>query len=159
MQLSRDYAVTRRITLKLYIPLNSKSLNPALHISPPSSVGRALGLKSKGRWFEPAVNHYFSSNDVRHLGLYSWRPAVRMTEAWRIKKGILVWDRILIFSLFVGCLYRKGPALRSLPYHFVPRAPVCAVSSRVYLFAYCLDPYDTMHITRSRHLSLIAALR
>ena len=38
--------------------LYSKSLNPTLHISPPSSVGNALGVKSKGRWFEPAVNHY-----------------------------------------------------------------------------------------------------
>ena len=50
MQLSRDNAVTRRITLKLhvYITLYSKSLNPTLHISPTSSVGSALGLKSKG---------------------------------------------------------------------------------------------------------------
>ena len=53
MQLSRDYAVTRRITLKLYITLYSKGLNPTLHISPPNSVGSALGLKSNGRWFEP----------------------------------------------------------------------------------------------------------
>ena len=66
MQLSRDYALTRRITLKLYITLYSKSLNPTLHtfISPPSSVGSALALKSKGRWFEPRMNHYFSSNNV-----------------------------------------------------------------------------------------------
>ena len=42
MQLSRDYAVTRRITLKLYITMYSKRLNPNLHISPPSSVGSAL---------------------------------------------------------------------------------------------------------------------
>ena len=34
-----------------------------------------------------------------------------MNEAWRIKKGILVSDKILIFSLFVGCFYHKGPAL------------------------------------------------
>ena len=27
----------------------------------------ALDLKSKGRWFEPAVNHNFSSNYVRLL--------------------------------------------------------------------------------------------
>ena len=67
MQLSRDYAVTRRITLKLYITLYSKRLNPTLHISPPSSVGSALGLKSKGRWFEPRVNHYFSFSKVRLL--------------------------------------------------------------------------------------------
>ena len=59
MQLSRDYAVTRRITLKLCITLYSKSLNPTLHINPLSSVGSALGLKYKGRWFEPAVNHNF----------------------------------------------------------------------------------------------------
>ena len=37
----------------------SKSLNPTLHISPPSSVGSVLGLKSKGRSFEPALNHFF----------------------------------------------------------------------------------------------------
>ena len=34
-----------------------------------------------------------------------------MNEAWRIKKGILVSDKILIFSLFVGCFYHKGLAL------------------------------------------------
>ena len=44
--------------------VHSKSLNPTLHISPPSLVGNALGLLSKGCWFEPAVNHYFSSNNV-----------------------------------------------------------------------------------------------
>ena len=43
------------------------SFNPTLHISPPSSVGSVLCLKSKGRWFEPRVNHYFSSNNVRLL--------------------------------------------------------------------------------------------
>ena len=46
---------------------NSEILNPTLHISPPSSVGSALGLNSKARPFEPAVNHYFSSNHVRLL--------------------------------------------------------------------------------------------
>ena len=35
--------------------------------------------------------------------------------------------------------------------HCVPRAPVCEVLSRLYLFAYCLDPYNTMHFTRFRH--------
>ena len=49
------------------IILCSKSLNPTLHISRPSSVGSALGLKSKGHWFEPAVNHYFSSKNIRLL--------------------------------------------------------------------------------------------
>ena len=34
-----------------------------------------------------------------------------MTEAWRIKQSILVWDKILILSLLVGCFYRKGPVL------------------------------------------------
>ena len=49
-----------------------------------------------------------------HSHLYRWRPTIRMNEAWRIKWGILVSDKILIFSLFVGCFYRKGPALSSL---------------------------------------------
>ena len=48
-----------------------------------------------------------------HLGLHRRRPTIRMTEAWGIKWGILVWDTILIFSLFVGCFYHKGPALIS----------------------------------------------
>ena len=67
MQPSRDYAVTRRIPLKLYIILYNKISNPTLHISPTSSVGSALGLESKGRWFEPAMNRFFSSNNVRLL--------------------------------------------------------------------------------------------
>ena len=65
----------------------SKSLNLTLHISPPSSVGSALGLKSKGRSFEPAVNHYFFFQPCSLVGtrLYTWRPAIWMTDAWRIK--------------------------------------------------------------------------
>ena len=35
--------------------------------------------------------------------------------------------------------------------HFVPRAPVREVSSRVYLSTYCLNRYNTMHFTRFRH--------
>ena len=37
--------------------------------------------------------------------------------------------------------------------HCVPRAPVCEVSSRPYLFAYCLNiyRYHTMHFVRFRH--------
>ena len=35
--------------------------------------------------------------------------------------------------------------------HCVPRAPVCEVSSRPYLFTYCLNIYYTMQIVRFRH--------
>ena len=35
--------------------------------------------------------------------------------------------------------------------HCVPRVPVCEVYSRLYLFAYCLNPYKTMHFTRFSH--------
>ena len=62
----------------------SKSLNPTLHISPPSSVGNALVLKFKGRSFEPAVNHYFSSNHVRLLA-HVFTGEYMQSEAWRIK--------------------------------------------------------------------------
>ena len=57
--------IQQRLTLLLYIALFSKSLNPTQYISPPGSVGSALGLKSKGRSFDPAVNH--TSNNVRLL--------------------------------------------------------------------------------------------
>ena len=46
--------------------------------------------------------------------LYRWRLTIRMNEAWRIKQGILVSDKIVIFSLFVGCFYHKGPALNQI---------------------------------------------
>ena len=48
-----------------------------------------------------------------HSHLYRWRPTIIMNEVWRIKWGILVSHKILIFSLFVGCFYHKGPALMS----------------------------------------------
>ena len=35
--------------------------------------------------------------------------------------------------------------------HCVQRAPVCEVSSRPYLFAYCLNTYKTIHYVRFRH--------
>ena len=35
--------------------------------------------------------------------------------------------------------------------HCVPRAPVCEVSLRPYLFTYCLNTYNTMHFTKFRH--------
>ena len=41
-----------------------------------------------------------------------------MNEVWRIKQSIVVSDKILIFSLFVGCLYRKGPALMTGVFFF-----------------------------------------
>ena len=48
--------------------------------------------------------------DIR---LYSWRPTIGMTEAWRIKQRILFSGKILIFCFFVGCLCRYGQALMS----------------------------------------------
>ena len=42
--------------------------------------------------------------------------------------------------------------------HCVQRVSVCAVLSHVYLFAYCLNPNNTRHFTRFRHLSLNVAL-
>ena len=116
MQLSRDYAVTRRITLKLYITLYSKSLNPTLYISPPSSVGSVLGLKSKSRWFEPRVNHYFSSSNVRLLASRSLQVKTNSQNEWSVTNQIGytgLRHGILVFSLFVGCFYRKGPALNA----------------------------------------------
>ena len=43
--------------------------------------------------------------------------------------------------------------------YFVQRAPVCAVLSGLFLFAYCLNPYKTMHFTQFCQLSLNATLR
>ena len=34
--------------------------------------------------------------------------------------------------------------------HCVPRTPLCEVSTGLYLFAYCLNPQNTMHFTKFR---------
>ena len=49
-----------------------------------SSVGSALGLKSKGRWFEPRVNHYFSSSNVRLLGSRSLQVKTNSQNEWSV---------------------------------------------------------------------------
>ena len=45
----------------------SNCLNPTSNIFRGSAVGSALDFESKGCWFEPAVRHYFSSNNVSLL--------------------------------------------------------------------------------------------
>ena len=55
MQLSREYAVTRRITLKLYITMYSKRLNPTLHISLAQSGARIYvftGEDQQSEWLK-----------------------------------------------------------------------------------------------------------
>ena len=91
----------------------SKTLNPSQQISRGSSVGSAIDLESKGCWFEPMTPLFFFQQCSPVGNLYRWRSTIRMNEAWRIKWDILVSDKILIFSLFVGCIYHKGPALNS----------------------------------------------
>ena len=49
----------------------NKVLYPTLHICRHGSVGKAIGLYSKGCWFAPTVRHYFSSNNVRLLAYTS----------------------------------------------------------------------------------------
>ena len=41
---------------------------------------------------------------------YSWRPTIRMTESWRIKKSILVWEKDLIIRCCLSCLNNLSPA-------------------------------------------------
>ena len=65
-----------------------QSLNPTRHISSPRSDGSALGLKSKGRWFEPAVNHYFSSSNVRLLVSRSLQVETNSQNDWSVKNEI-----------------------------------------------------------------------
>ena len=58
-----DTATYNIVAINSNIHLYSKSLNP----TPPSSFGNVFDLECKGRWFEPAVNQYFSSNNIRLL--------------------------------------------------------------------------------------------
>ena len=75
-----------------------------------------------------------------HSHIYRWRPKIRMNEAWRIKYGILVSDKILIFSLFVGCFYHKGPALRSVAVYITIKIVCSAIYFVVWpFFSYSLS--------------------
>ena len=50
----------------------------------------------------------------QQCSIYRWRPAIGMTEVRRIQYSKLVSDKILILSLFIGCFYHKGLALRKV---------------------------------------------
>ena len=92
-------------TIALYI----KSLNLAPHISRRSSVGSALDLKSKGCRFEPIVCRYFSSNNVRLLAYTSLQVKTHNQNEWSVTNQIEYTG--FRQDSFVGCFYRKGPAL------------------------------------------------
>ena len=113
MQLVYRTVLQWGVTLKLYKALYSQSLNPTPHISRRSSVGSALGLESKVCWFEPTVRHYFSSNNVRQLAYTSLHVKIHNQNEWSVTNQIEYtgFRQNLIFSLFVSCFYRKGPAL------------------------------------------------
>ena len=84
---------------------DATALYPALHIERRSSIS----WKSERSEIQRLLvqSHWFFFQEFTFVGIIftgeDW--------SWRIKQGILVWDEILIFSLFEGCLYRKGPAL------------------------------------------------
>ena len=61
-----------------------QKFNPTLHISPPSAIGSAIGLKSKGRWFESRVNHYFSSSNFRLLASRSLQVKTNSQNDWSV---------------------------------------------------------------------------
>ena len=64
--------------------LYGKSLNTTSHISRRRLVGSALGLESKGCWFEPTVRHYFSSNNVRPLAYTSLQVKIDNQNEWSV---------------------------------------------------------------------------
>ena len=72
----------------IYNTVQQKFKNSTLHISPPSSVGSALGLKFKGRWFEPRVYHYFSSRNVRLLASRSLQVKTNRHFDWSVTNQI-----------------------------------------------------------------------
>ena len=80
----------RRVTLWVTIAMYSlnKNLNPTLHISRRSSVGSALGLKSKDCWFEPTVRHHFSSSNVRLLAYVSLQVKTNNQNEWIVTNQI-----------------------------------------------------------------------
>ena len=72
----------------------------------------------------------------------------------------LFWNFLLVRLLpFSVTNFEMELHLFQLQTHCVPRAPVCEVWSRPYLFAYCLNTYKTMHYVRFRPLNLNVALR
>ena len=81
-----QWRVVLWVTIALY-SIN-KNVNPTLHISRRSSVGSALGLKSKGCWFEPTVRNYFSSSKVRLFSCASLQVKTNNQNEWRVTNQI-----------------------------------------------------------------------
>ena len=137
--------------------LYSAKLNTALRICWHRSVGRALGRWSKDFWFEPAVSHYFSSKNVCLLAYVftDGDPQLEwLFKACRFKWSILVWDKILIFSVLVSCWSRKSPALtklapKGLGSGFEPDF-VTTISKIGHLLFRSQILYDRIHIQRSQ---------
>ena len=76
--------------------------------------------------------------------------SVMCDDIWRVHDNFLIMLSDYILMSFHTVRHYT---------HCVPRAPVCEVWSRPYLFAYCLNTYKTMHCAQFRPLNLNAALR
>ena len=79
---------------------------------------------------------FFQQCSLLWIRLHGWRLTSRKTVVWRIKQSILVWDKILIISLFVYCFYRN----RNLPY--LERTEISQLLSELLLLCkrLALDP-------------------
>ena len=89
--------------------------------SPPSTVGNALGLKSEGPWFEPAVNHYCSSNNVCLLAHVFTGEDPQSKWLKRDESNMYTGFRQDSYREYICRLfYHKGPALTPVCYISVP---------------------------------------
>ena len=108
----------------IYIALYSKSLNPTLHISRRSSVGGAIGLQSKGCWFEPTLLNYLSSNNVRLLVYTSLQVKTHNQNEWSVTNqiGYTGFRRDSYLKFIWRLFYRKGPALSIMVYQTIRKS-------------------------------------
>ena len=90
----------------------------------------------------------FQAGDIKSE---SW--SINMYDRSLYSWNIWTWRNIKINNKTITIQIKPLWILNILLLPNVQRAPVCEVSSRLYLFVYCLNPYNTMHFTRFRHRS------
>ena len=76
-------------------------------------VGQTSRSRLHGQKARCVPLFFFQQCFLVGIRLCKWGPTIRMNEARRMKWSILLSDNILIFSLFVGCFYRKRSSFKS----------------------------------------------
>ena len=126
------------------LPLSCKTLN---YSSSSSCRGRAVQntVVECRVWVQVPLETYIFNLNFRSLSGPN-----STAEPMQMKSNMTIHLQLSLCQT-QNTINHTRPCTYSRSIRCVPRAPVCEVQSRLYMFAYCLNPYKTMHFTRFSH--------